>query len=166
MRDALDVLFVFARENDHVMLGLVGAIEAEILHERRAGEFALAKDRWVVATETLLLEERAHGMAEVGVDYDVVTVDLFATGQFDAAGAAAIQQHATHRTGRVDFGAFRASDLGEGVTDSAKPAHDVVHPMRVPVYGIMVKRPGQSHGDIPRYFDWNVNARRSSSERK
>ncbi len=128
--------------------------------------FRLRSGRWFVAAKILLVEERAHGVTKVGVDYDVVTVDLFAARQLDAAGAAAIQQDTGDRCGGVYLSAFFAGDLGEGLADAAKPTHDVVHAMRV----LRVRNHGEQTGTVPRrhaqYFDWNVNARRSSSERK
>src|ERR1700761_1694245 len=145
-RDALDVFLVLARENDHVVLGVIYAIEAEVHHECRAGKFSLAKGRWLVASETLFLKECAHGMAEVGVDHDIIGVDLFTAGQFDPAGAAAIQEYAGHRAGSVDLGAFGTGDLGEGMTDSTKTAHNVVHAVGV----FCVRDHREETGTIPR----------------
>ena len=102
MRNVFDVLFVVVREDDRVVLDVIFTIEAEVHHERRTRELSLAKVRGLMAAKILLIEEHAHGMTEVGVDYDVVTVDLFAARKFDAAGAAAIKKHARRRVWRCE----------------------------------------------------------------
>src|ERR1700759_2663839 len=113
------------------MFGVVLSIKAEVHHECGAGESALSNSRWLVTRETFLLEECANGSAKVGVDHDVVAVHFFATRQFDTARSAPIQQYASHRGGRVYLSSFFAGDLGEGLADSAKPSHDVIHTVRM-----------------------------------
>ena len=50
-----------------------------------------------MTSETLLFEECAHSVAEVGVDHNVVALNLFPVGQFDTAGATPIQENTGYR---------------------------------------------------------------------
>jgi len=84
-----------------------------------------------VATKVLLIEQHAHSMAEVSVEYDVVTVDLFAALKLHAAGTAAIKKHASNRCGGANLGPFFTSNLRKGLADAAKTTHDVIHTMSV-----------------------------------
>ena len=141
-----DVLFVVVRENDRVVLGVIFAIEAEVHHERRAGEFSLAKGRWFMAAKIFSSKSMLMAVTEVGIDHDVVTVDLFAARKFDAAGTPPIQQYAGYGCGGVNLSAFFAGNLGKGLADSAKSAHDVIHAMRM----LRVRDHGEETGTVPR----------------
>ena len=84
---------------------------------------SLAKVRWFMAAKILLIEEHAHGVTEVGIDDDVITVDLFAARKLDAAGTAAIKKYAGDRCGGVNLSSVLTGHLGKGLANSRK-----VHP--------------------------------------
>src|ERR1700722_13010082 len=99
-----------------------------------------------MAAKILLIEEHAHGVTEVGIEYDVITVDLFAARKFDAAGTAAIEKHAGDGCGGVNLSPFFTGNFGKGLADSAKSAHDVIYAMSM----LGVRNHGEQPGTVPR----------------
>ena len=98
-----------------------------------------------MAAKVLLIEEHAHGVTEVGIDYDIITVDLFAARKLDATSTAAIMKDMGNRCRCVNLSAFFAGNLGKCLADAAEATHDVIDAMGV----LRVRNHGEETGAVP-----------------
>ena len=99
-----------------------------------------------VAADTLIVEERGHRVAEVGINDDVVAMNLFTARQLNANGAAAVEENPRDRLRGLNLSVFCAADLGKCVADAAEPAHHVVHAVGV----LRLRNHGKKARTVPR----------------